>query len=66
MLSFGVLFLAIGLFSYFTRSYVKLNFIITLGAYMVYALIEAMYYKYWKVYGALAIAATLFLIALFS
>lgn len=37
MFSFGILFLTTGLFSYFTRSYHELSFLIVLGAYTLYS-----------------------------
>jgi uncharacterized membrane-anchored protein len=64
MFSFGILFLATGLFSYFTRSYSGLGFIIVLSAYTLYALIEVIYYKFWRTFGAFIISAILLLVAL--
>ena len=66
MLSFGVVFLSTGLFSYFARSKYELCFIIVLGAYALYALIEATYYKFWRTFGAFLVSAILFTIAIFG
>jgi len=66
MFSFGILFFATGLFSYLTRSYYELSFNIVLGAYTLYALIEAVYYRFWRTFGAFIISAILFLVALFG
>ena len=66
MLSFGVLFLSSGLFSFLTRSYYEVAFIVVLGSYAVYALIEAIYYRFWRTFGAFIISAILFLVALFG
>lgn len=63
MLLFGMLFLVTGLFSYFTHSYYKLSFIIVLGAYSLYALIEAIYYSFWRTFGAFGISAILLIVA---
>ncbi len=65
MFFFGILFLLTGLISYITRSYYELSFIILLGAYLLYTLMEAVYYRFWRTFGACIIAALLFLIALF-
>jgi len=62
MLSFGVLFLIIGLISYFTRSYYKFSFIIAIGVFTLYVLFEAFYYKYWRTTGAFFISTILLLI----
>ncbi len=64
MFLFGILFLVTGLFSYFTRSYYELSFIIALGVYMIYALIEASYYRFWRTIGACVISVLLFWVAL--
>lgn len=66
MFSFGILFLSTGLFSYFTRSYYELSFIVVLGAYTIYALIEAVYYRFWRTFGALIISVILLLVASFG
>lgn len=66
MFSFGVLFLAASLFPYLTRSYYELSFIIVLGAYTLYALIEAVYYRFWRTFGAFIISAILLVVALFG
>jgi len=66
MFSFGILFFATGLFSYLTRSYYELSFNIVLGAYTLYALIEAVYYRFWRTFGAFIISAILFLVVLFG
>jgi len=66
MFSFGILFLITGLFSYFTRSNYELSFIIVLGAYTIYALIEAIYYRFWRTFGAFIISAVLLLVTLFG
>lgn len=65
MCLFGILFLATGLFSYFTRSYYELSFILVLVAYVLYALIEAVYYRFWKTFGALILSVILLLVAIF-
>ena len=51
MLLFGVIFLAGGLYAYFTHSFPKsIVFAIVIG-FALYAIIEALYYRYWKTVG---------------
>lgn len=66
MFSFGILFLATGLFSYFTHSYYALSFIIVMSAYTLYALIEAVYYRFWRTTGAFIISVILLLVTFFG
>ncbi|MGL6200690.1 MAG: hypothetical protein ACRC3H_17310 [Lachnospiraceae bacterium] len=66
MFSFGVLFLVIGLISYFTRSYYKFSFIITIGAFTFYELFEAVYYKYWRTTGAFLLSTILLLLTIIA
>lgn len=66
MFLFGILFLTIGLFSYFTRSYYVYSFIIVLGIYMLYALTESVYYRFWKTFGAFMLSTVLFFLVVFS
>lgn len=66
MLSFGILFFAIGVISCFTRSFYLLIYTIVLGLYAAYALIEAAYYKFWRTIGAFIISSVLFLTILLS
>ncbi|WP_040948257.1 hypothetical protein [Gorillibacterium massiliense] len=66
MFSFGILFWATGLFSYFTHSYYELSFIIVMGAYTLYAMIEALFYRYWRTFGTVIISVLLFLATLFG
>jgi len=65
MFLFGILFLTTGLLSYFTRSEYKSGFIIVLAAYTIYALIEAIYYRFWRTCGAFIISAIILLAAIF-
>lgn len=62
MLLFGILFLATGLISSFTRSFNSLSFAVVLGMYALYALVEAVYYKFWRTVGAFVISSILFII----
>ncbi len=62
MFSFGILFLSTGLFSYLSHSYYKFGFVFILGAYTLYALVEALYYRFWRTFGAFIISAVLLLI----
>ncbi len=64
MFSFGILFLVTGLYSYFTLSYYELSFTIVMGAYTLYSLIEAVYYRYWRTFGAVIISVILLLVTL--
>lgn len=66
MFSFGILFLSMGLFSYINSSYYEFCFIIALGAYALYALVEAIYYRIWRTFGAFIISAILLLILVFA
>lgn len=65
MLLFGVLFLTTGLISNFTRSFYSLSFVIVLGMYTVYALVEAIYYRFWRTIGAFVLSSVLFVVILF-
>lgn len=65
MFSFGILFLITGLFSYFTRTYYELSFIIVLSIFTIYTLTEAVFYRFWRTFGAFIISAILLLVALF-
>ena len=62
MLLFGMLFLATGLISSLTGSFSKSSFTIVLGLYAVYALAEAVYYKFWRTVGAFILSGVLFLV----
>jgi hypothetical protein len=62
MLLFGILFLAVGLVSSFTRSFHQISIVIVLGMYVAYALAEAIYYKFWKTIGALILSGVLLVI----
>ena len=62
MFSFGILFLSTGLFSYLSYSYYEFGFIFILGAYTLYTLVEAIYYRFWRTFGAFIISAMLLLI----
>lgn len=64
MFAFGILFFVISLFSYFTQTDDGLIFIIVSGIYMLYSLIEAVYYRFWKTTGAFIISLILLLITL--
>ena len=64
MFLFGIIFFATGLFSYVTHSDYKLSFIIVMGAYTLYALIEAVYYRFWRTFGAVILSTILFLVIL--
>lgn len=66
MFLFGILFFITGLFSYLTHSYYELSFIIILSVYTLYALIEAIYYRFWRTFGALIASTILLLVALFG
>lgn len=64
MLFFGLLMLGIGLFSFLGHAYHEWSFLIGMGMYMVYALGEAIYYKFWRPFGAFVIAGILFVLIL--
>lgn len=66
MFLFGILFLATGLFSYFIHAYNKYSFIAVLGIYMLYALVEFIYYRFWRTFGAFMLSAVLLLIVILS
>lgn len=51
MLLFGVIFLAAGLFAYFTHSFPKSTVSFILITFAIYAIVEAAYYRYWKTTG---------------
>lgn len=61
MLLFGILFFTIGLTSCFTRSFNSLSFAVVLGMYAIYALVEAVYYNFWRTVGAFVISSILFI-----
>jgi uncharacterized membrane-anchored protein len=63
MFSLGIVFLTTGVISYLFKSVFEVNYIIVLIIFSVYAIGEAIYYKYWKTYGEAALA--LILLALF-
>jgi hypothetical protein len=64
MFLFGILFLITGLYSYITHSYYELSFIIVLSAYTLYALMEAVYYRFWRTFGAFIMSIILLFITL--
>ncbi len=52
MLSFGILLFTTGLISSFHHFVYPISFTVVLGVYTLYALIEALYYRFWKTTGA--------------
>lgn len=65
MLSFGVLFLCIGSYSYFARMFSLQTYLVSLGLLSIYAILEAFYYKYWKTLGFALISISLFSLLFF-
>lgn len=55
MFLFGGLFLVNGLVSYYARGVNELAYMVALSLLGLYALMESMYYKYWKTFGFLAL-----------
>ncbi len=51
MLITGILFFGSALISYLFHDYMRNLFVISASLFAVYAIIEALYYKYWKTYG---------------
>ncbi|MGM0168030.1 hypothetical protein IGI39_003042 [Enterococcus sp. AZ135] len=66
MLSFGILFISVGLYSYINRLFPLQLSLLLLGLFALYALSEALYYKYWKTIGFALISIILFSILIFS
>jgi hypothetical protein len=66
MLSFGILFFATGLFSFLTRSYYGLSFIVALILYALYAFIEAAYYRFWRTFGTFLLSVVFLILILFA
>lgn len=44
-----------GLVSYYARGVNELAYMVALSLFELYALMESMYYKYWKTFGFLAL-----------
>lgn len=61
MFSFGIVFLFNGVFSFATHNLNQTYYEITLILFAVYALVEALYYKYWKTFGFSIISILLLL-----
>lgn len=51
MLISGMLFFTTGILSYIFHTYFQSIFVITAGIFVMYAVAEACYYRYWKTYG---------------
>lgn len=66
MLSFGIVFITIGLYSYINRLFPLPMYLLSLGLFSLYAILEAFYYKYWKTVGFALISILLFSILIFS
>lgn len=66
MLSFGIVFITIGLYSYINRQFPLPMYLLSLGLFSLYAILEAFYYKYWKTVGFALISILLFSILIFS
>lgn len=64
MLSFGLILSIVSLSSYFVHSYLKIPTILVLFLFMIYGIIEALYYKYWKTMGFAVVTVIFFLIFL--
>lgn len=62
MLITGILFFLSGLMSYILHSYIRSLFIISAVIFSVYAITEALYYKYWKTYGFALISIILLIV----
>lgn len=59
MFSFGILMLAASLYSYWSHAYSFKLYTAVLGLFAAYAIIEALYYRYWKTTGFAAAALLL-------
>lgn len=66
MLSFGILFFSIGLYSYISRSFLFPIYSLSLGLFSLYAILEAFYYKYWKTTGFAVVSTLIFLLLILS
>lgn len=62
MFSFGAAFLIIGLYSYFSRTFPLPMYLVSLGLFSMYAISEAIYYKYLKTMGFALISILIFLL----
>jgi hypothetical protein len=65
MLFFGFLFTIASLSSYFLHAYVKTPIVISMFLFMIYGVIEAFYYRYWKTTGFALVTVIAFLIYFF-
>lgn len=61
MLTFGLLFLIGGVSSYVLKSVNEVCYLLILSLFTLYALVETIYYRYWKTFGFFIISI-LFLI----
>jgi hypothetical protein len=59
---FGVLFFVTGILTLFNLSFIKNVYFIVLILFSIYALCEAIYYKYWRIFGFFAITVILILL----
>ncbi len=62
MLSFGILLFTTGIILTIIRSPYPISITIALSAYTLYALIEALYYRSWKTWGAFILPVVLLVI----
>lgn len=51
MFAFGLLFLVNGLIAYYMKKVNSTYFIVTLSLFCLYALVESLYYRYWRTFG---------------
>ncbi|MDR1976088.1 MAG: hypothetical protein LBQ18_03785 [Campylobacteraceae bacterium] len=64
MLVFGVLFFMVGIFSYIAGLYNDTLFFSVLLLFTIYALCEALYYKYWRIFGFFTLSAALTIVSI--
>lgn len=65
MLISGAVFLIAGLFSFYNKSVNRNIYISVLSSFSIYAVCEALYYKYWKTVGFATISILLTLLFIF-
>ncbi len=65
MFSFGVAFLLTGLYSYYIKIFPENMAFIILLLFTIYAIVEAICYKYWKTTGFSIVATFLFVMYIF-
>lgn len=66
MLLYGIAFFIISLTSFIFHKYLHLAIILILSLFTIYAISEAIFYRYWRTWGFAVITLLLLLVSIFS